>query len=185
MEITIIASESRGKAPRPKLKKVNVMKKSDLLEILAAAGIEVNARATVAELEALVAGIEAPAEGEAPSAGYLKKAQFDPEAKSEIGLKLYAERVATEGHYRSEIGRAIGESWTNEATRALRKDRLPAVDLYRDGVHVGEFSSVKKAWVEGAGLKAGRHIPFRGKLREAGSLDLETDDAVFTFTLQS
>ena len=116
------------------------MTKNEMMEVLAAQGIEFNANATKAQLEALIAGDD-----------------IDPAA-----LARYKERLAA-GQYRNEFSEAVGETWTKASVRKARRARI-LIEV--DGV---EYGSVFKAF-QALGLPESKHIKFRGALRKAGEL---------------
>lgn len=63
----------------------------------------------------------------------------------------------------------VRKSWENPETKAKRAERH-GVRLSKDGVVVGEYKSVREAFLA-HGLNLSGHIVFRGKLKVAGAME--------------
>ncbi|RDD30801.1 hypothetical protein CR161_08880 [Prosthecochloris sp. ZM] len=80
-----------------------------------------------------------------------------------------------------KISEGVKKSWEDPAVREKRRQRH-GVSVSRDGVHVGDFTSLYQAF-KALGLPEEKHIPFRIKLKESGSKTFNDGKSVYLFTI--
>lgn len=79
------------------------------------------------------------------------------------------------------ISEGVRKSWENPATRERRRQRH-GVHVLKNGSPVGKYSSLYQAF-KALGLPVEKHIPFRNKLKLAGTLMFNDGESIYIFSL--
>lgn len=79
------------------------------------------------------------------------------------------------------ISEGVRKSWEDPSLRERRQQRH-GVSVLRNGTPIGEFSSLYQAFKD-LSLPVEKHIPFRNKLKLAGSLAYNDGKDIYAFTL--
>lgn len=79
------------------------------------------------------------------------------------------------------ISEGVQKSWEDPVVRARRCERH-GVSVLRNGSPLGEYTSLFQAFKE-LGLPIKKHIPFRNKLKQAGSLTFNDGHDIYAFTI--
>ena len=80
-----------------------------------------------------------------------------------------------------KISEGVRKSWEDPTVRERRRQRY-GVSVLRNRVSIGEYTSLYQAF-KALGLPEKKHIPFRNKLRQAGSLPFYDGDNIYAFTI--
>ncbi|NTV26487.1 MAG: hypothetical protein HGB01_09780 [Chlorobiaceae bacterium] len=80
-----------------------------------------------------------------------------------------------------KISEGVRESWKDPTVREKRRQRN-GVSVLRNGIPVGEYTSLYQAF-KALGLPEKKHIPFRIKLKQAGSLSFNDGESIYAFTV--
>lgn len=79
------------------------------------------------------------------------------------------------------ISEGVRKSWEDPEVRDRRSQRH-GVSVLRNGLPVGEYTSLYQAF-KALGLPIKKHIPFRNKLKQAGSLTFNDGHDIYAFTI--
>ena len=97
-------------------------------------------------------------------------------------VKQGGDAVSTyEGQKNQNISEGVRKSWEDPEVRKKRQQHH-AVRVHRNSTLVGEFSSLYQAF-KILGLPVSRHIPFRIKLKQVGSLPFSFGNDVYDFKI--